>query len=1391
MWELAPPRLSSLVVVLVAATALSPAQVTPSEAQTLPDLSHTWIHTAELTASSATAPDVALPTNPPDRWTIEFESVVGHVVTMPAGHDVWVALPDDHRVVRVSLDDGTRLATIDLPGRPARLALSADGLRLHAALDGAGGVAHIDTATSSLTGTTLVGDLMGSMEAVDVAEARAGLVIVAPAALGYAYAVAFDPDNPEGARRVGLQLWSGGSIVDARDDRLVLYVRGSTGRPWQFVDLSDSSAEPVTDGPTVNGVPFVVSPDGVTFMTPSARFELAPDGLRLGSVAEHGRWAYTRDGRTLIAFVQGVARRYSSSELQLEHSFPLPCRAGVGVVTDDAELVAGVHSSRLCVAEIPAEPLASLAGTSSPGSCVDVLADSKALLGLGVVATVEADDFGWWSTYVGPGAYIARAWDCQEGRLGARFPRRSVVSERPPTTASRPGIVDLHDGPPNDRATKAIRGVVRSQATGQPVAGIEVRVLDWWGVATPWAAITDAEGRWEVPGIEVLGSDNHAAVDLRLEFTDPAARFDRVFHTGVRLEEAVTPTREYAKIFEISMPPRTPHGGLEAPKPTLVPDAEINGRAIASAQHRTIQLEQHPEDLVVDEGRGLIYAAVRGARYVAVFSLQTLEEIDRIPFLGGPLDLAMVPGGDTLHVLVPTAGEIAHVDLTTRTVRAVTELPSRTVGSLLALSDERVLLHASHWVDDIVIGEPIVSAYDDAFFKTAIHRLGTSSRVLSVAQERWAVLDTTTRPPSVVTEVDRDEAYALKSAVSDDGSELILSTGEVYDTATFEQRPSLPANGRHPAVHGPDVVFQREYQLTFFHVATRTKQYVTATECVAPETVVMTSAFVLLAQDDLICRVERRPELGTIVGGNYYRWDLDQPQSPVCVDVLDTTAIALGRPAVVATTRIRQKTWAFQVAPGKYRIRGWDCRDGATGVYANPIFTPELVVTAGQVVDAGNNGDHGYPIVARIVDADSGLPVRGVEVTAYLDKLRVPARWRAASGHWGEFAIPGLPQGQAAYLRIHDPSGRYPDQWAHEDIYGPPGDYFLPRTTTSEADNLKTIRLSTGKDVVDPTDPEPPLDPDPPVEEEADQSSWPDGVTRVAGDDRYATAAALAARRWSGRPPTTAIITSGRDFPDALTAGPLGGRLDAPVLLATPDGLPIATRDQLRAMSLERIIIVGGPTSVGHEVEAELEALVGGNVTRFWGSDRYSTAAAVAASFPSTDALFAASGQTFADALAAGPAALRLGAPVALTAADAVPSALGDLLTSRSPTYPVVAGGPTTISDSVLHEIWALSGSRPTRVAGASRFSTAVALAPDHPVDTVYLATGRNYPDGLAAAAAAGADGAPVLLTEPDRLPAETTDALGRLAPRVVVLVGGPASISESVASEVRAILGA
>jgi len=156
-------------------------------------------------------------------------------------------------------------------------------------------------------------------------------------------------------------------------------------------------------------------------------------------------------------------------------------------------------------------------------------------------------------------------------------------------------------------------------------------------------------------------------------------------------------------------------------------------------------------------------------------------------------------------------------------------------------------------------------------------------------------------------------------------------------------------------------------------------------------------------------------------------------------------------------------------------------------------------------------------------------------------------------------------------------------------------------------------------------------------------------VTRIAGAHRYDTAARVSAAHFA--PGVRKVfVTTGANFPDALSAGAGAAALSIPVVLTDSASLPAEARNELIRLAPSKIVIVGGTGVVSTNVENQLNAL-GVSVTRIAGANRYATSAAVSAYVfsPGVDNVLLATGVNYPDALAAVALAGKLGAPLLLT----------------------------------------------------------------------------------------------------------------------------------------------
>lgn len=195
--------------------------------------------------------------------------------------------------------------------------------------------------------------------------------------------------------------------------------------------------------------------------------------------------------------------------------------------------------------------------------------------------------------------------------------------------------------------------------------------------------------------------------------------------------------------------------------------------------------------------------------------------------------------------------------------------------------------------------------------------------------------------------------------------------------------------------------------------------------------------------------------------------------------------------------------------------------------------------------------------------------------------------------------------------------------------------------------------------------------------------------------------------------------------------------------------------------------------------------LAGQGPVRLEGPTRIETAIAVAGErFPepaSADTVVLARGDDpdgYVDALAGTPLAARLSGPLLITDPDRLhPSVAAEIrrVLSRGATVHLL-GGRAALSPEVEDRVQEL-GFRTRRTAGATREETAVEVARllGEPA-VVLLATGRDFPDALAAGAAAAHLGGVVLLTDGSRPHAATTNYLADHPEAATFAVGHPAA---------------
>ncbi|HEY3844946.1 MAG TPA: cell wall-binding repeat-containing protein [Acidimicrobiales bacterium] len=267
--------------------------------------------------------------------------------------------------------------------------------------------------------------------------------------------------------------------------------------------------------------------------------------------------------------------------------------------------------------------------------------------------------------------------------------------------------------------------------------------------------------------------------------------------------------------------------------------------------------------------------------------------------------------------------------------------------------------------------------------------------------------------------------------------------------------------------------------------------------------------------------------------------------------------------------------------------------------------------------------------------------------------------------------------------------------------------------------------------------------------------------SRTAGSDSDATAALEMESVFpppSSCPGTsgarTVVLATDENFPDALSASYLAGRLGTGLLLTPTAALSAETAAALRVEGITNVDVVGGPDAVSPAVlntltttpiyscggTQAISPLTGMSVQVIAGATEYDTSSVIAqyfglqsigtaefpgaygeyndttgmasASGPSDEVPTAivATGESFEDATSSSVMAYAQHFPVVLTTPDTLASQASASLINDQIKQVVLVGGPLAVSDNVVAQIQAL-GIAVLRVAGQDATDTAQELA--------------------------------------------------------------------------------
>lgn len=294
---------------------------------------------------------------------------------------------------------------------------------------------------------------------------------------------------------------------------------------------------------------------------------------------------------------------------------------------------------------------------------------------------------------------------------------------------------------------------------------------------------------------------------------------------------------------------------------------------------------------------------------------------------------------------------------------------------------------------------------------------------------------------------------------------------------------------------------------------------------------------------------------------------------------------------------------------------------------------------------------------------------------------------------------------------------------------------------------------------------------------------------RIAGADRYQTAVAISRKGWVSS--DYVVLARGDNFADALCAGPLAKKYNAPVLFTGKYAAGQETLAEIERLKAVSVIIVGGYGAISADVEDSLSDLDVNNIERIYGSDRYGTSVEIAKRLGSKEAALA-TGNAYADALSISPVAAVKGFPILLTSGQSLPEAVKKHLENYKIEKTYLIGGTGVIGAGIENQV-----PSPERLAGNDRYDTNRIIldrfAANLDFNKIYLATGEGldgYADSLAGVVLAARTSSPVILNAKS-LSAPARDFLLKKVKTGTYLIalGGDQAISSALVDDYNKML--
>ncbi|MCG1024852.1 cell wall-binding repeat-containing protein [Dehalobacter sp.] len=203
---------------------------------------------------------------------------------------------------------------------------------------------------------------------------------------------------------------------------------------------------------------------------------------------------------------------------------------------------------------------------------------------------------------------------------------------------------------------------------------------------------------------------------------------------------------------------------------------------------------------------------------------------------------------------------------------------------------------------------------------------------------------------------------------------------------------------------------------------------------------------------------------------------------------------------------------------------------------------------------------------------------------------------------------------------------------------------------------------------------------------------------RLSGSDRYQTAVSISQKGWNKA--EYVVLANGNELVDALCAGPLAKKNNAPILFTDRDSLNSYTRSEIQRLGATKAIIIGGFNVISANLENDLNSIGIKNTSRIYGADRYGTSVEIAKRLGNKEVALA-TGVNNADALSVSAVAAAKGYSILLTTPENLPDSVKMHLKTYKIDHTYIIGGTAAISKNIESLV-----PSPVRLSGANRYET-------------------------------------------------------------------------------------